>query len=531
MKCDKLSASLKLPELKFKKFLITEPDDKGFAKDQYNKIINRIINQQKLQLKPWEKELENIYSSSGRSNHQMIQSIKTKNQSKTIDIDGISNNDFYKQNQLNNINDSLEISKQIKITSHIRNKLKLPSNSLKSYILETKLTCKNKLLTDIVKNERNYIHKKQIEYDRSLKQEIRNLNKDILKFEQYATNEMLEKNQKYKYIRKIESNKKALLEEIKNLSQEYHSLKANIQKILRYINEKKIFVNFVNKLLGVESTIGNFNLDGINIQKLNDFELHSLIGEVEEEIHKNNIEESIFVTATDEELMELINKIEIVFKISEENILKALSAKEDFRQELILLKKNQNIIKQELESKIEENKKEYQDILKDLEGEQDNAYFKLNSSEDYDDFVRNLLKDFFIFLNNDFLKHKEEIDEYNIIDKIVKPGISHIKNKEKYIDNLIFNMEKFSEEDPEIFNKCINKIKNENKLKKYIREKENKEIELNTNNSKIMDKYNKIFIKERNNFKMLAPLSIFRKSKNKVKELKNETADFKLIYY
>ena len=159
-------------------------------------LINRIINQQKLQLKPWEKELENIYSSSGRSNHQMIQSIKTKNRSKTIDIDGISNNDFYKQNQLNNINDSLEISKQIKITSHIRNKLKLPSNSLKSYILETKLTCKNKLLTDIVKNERNYIHKKQIEYDRSLKQEIRNLNKDILKFEQYATNEMLEKNQK-----------------------------------------------------------------------------------------------------------------------------------------------------------------------------------------------------------------------------------------------------------------------------------------------------------------------------------------------
>ena len=217
-----------------------------------------------------------------------------------------------------------------------------------------------------------------------------------------------------------------------------------------------------------------------NIQKLNDFELHSLIGEVEEEIHKNNIEESIFVTATDEELMELINKIEIVFKISEENILKALSAKEDFRQELILLKKNQNIIKQELESKIEENKKEYQDILKDLEGEQDNAYFKLNSSEDYDDFVRNLLKDFFIFLNNDFLKHKEEIDEYNIIDKIVKPGILYIKNKEKYIDNLLFNMEKFSEEDPEIFNKCINKIKNEN----YFLDKKPRNVDYNNKKNK-----------------------------------------------
>ena len=92
-------------------------------------------------------------------------------------------------------------------------------------------------------------------------------------------------------------------------------------------------------------------------------------------------------------------------------------------------------------------------------------------------------------------------------------------------------MEKYSEEDPELFNKCLNKIKNENKLKKYYKERDNREMQIKLKNSKIMEKFNKVFVKERNKFKMLAPLSIFRKPKNIVKHLKTESADFKLIYY
>ena len=246
-----LSKSLKLPELKNQKFLITEPDDRGFANDQYNNIMNRIEIQRRLQLKPWEKDLDNIYSSSGRSNYQLFQNIKSKVNSKTIDLDEISySNEFYKKENLNTINDSMKISNQIKLNSYMRRKIKLPIASLKTYILETKQICKNKMITDIVKNERNNILRKQNEYDRALKQEIKNLEKDIAKFELYSTNEMFERNQKSKYINNIENKKKSLLEEIKNLSQEYHSLKAYIQKLLTYINEKKIYLNFVNKLLG-----------------------------------------------------------------------------------------------------------------------------------------------------------------------------------------------------------------------------------------------------------------------------------------
>jgi hypothetical protein len=365
----------------------------------------------------------------------------------------------------------------------------------------------------------------------ALKQEIKNLNKDILKFELHATNEMFEKNQKFKYMNNMEKKKKSLLNEIKELSQDYHSLKANIQKLLRYINEKKIYVNFVNKLLGGESKIGNLHLDDINIQKMEDSDLHFLIMDIEVELKKNNIEDNIFITATDEEITESINKIDIVFKILEERILKTLSNSEKIRQEIIEIKKEQNIIRKELELRLLEVKKEYQNIMEDYEGQEDNNYFKLDAPEEYDIYVRDLLKDFYSYINNDFIKKKEDIDEYNFIDKVVKPTIINIKRKEEQVDLLISDLEKYSEEDPGLFNKCINIIKNENKLKKYYREKIIREQQLKLKNDKIMEKFNKIFVKERNKFKMLAPLSIFKKSKNIVKELKAESADFKLIYY
>ena len=169
--------------------------------------------------------------------------------------------------------------------------------------------------------------------------------------------------------------------------------------------------------------------------------------------------------------------------------------------------------------------------MKEYLEEKDNANFKSHSPEDYNFFIRNLLIDFFQYINPDLDKNKEDIDEYNIIDKVVKPAIASIKNDEDKIDDFLSNLEKYSIEDPEVFNKCINKIKNENKLAKYIRDKDKREFESKLKNTKIMEKYNRIFVKERNKFKMLEPLSIFRKNKNIIKESKTESTDYKLMYY
>ena len=229
--------------------------------------------------------------------------------------------------------------------------------------------------------------------------------------------------------------------------------------------------------------------------------------------------------------MESINKIDIIFKVFEDKILKTLSNKENIRKEILVLKENEKEIKKELELRILEEEKEYQEIKKEYDEEEDSNNFKSYSSGDYDKYIRMLLKDFYCYLNKDFIKSRDDIDEYNIIDKVVKPAISNIKEKENQIDEFLSNMEKFSEEDYELFSKSINKVKNENKLKKYYKEKENRELQIRLKNSKIMEKFNKIFVKERNNFKMVPPLSIFKKPKNIVEKLKTETSDLKLIYY
>ena len=52
-----LSTSVKLPKLADSrpKFLITEPDDAGFCREQVNKINRGLYLQKQNTLKPWEK--------------------------------------------------------------------------------------------------------------------------------------------------------------------------------------------------------------------------------------------------------------------------------------------------------------------------------------------------------------------------------------------------------------------------------------------------------------------------------------------
>ena len=56
------STSFKFPELKNnQKFLITQPDDKSFAQEQVDKLIQGMYMRRQLKLKPWENILIKIY--------------------------------------------------------------------------------------------------------------------------------------------------------------------------------------------------------------------------------------------------------------------------------------------------------------------------------------------------------------------------------------------------------------------------------------------------------------------------------------
>ena len=528
-----VSSSVKLPKLKTnQKFLITEPDDRGFAQEQVDKLIQGIYLRKQLQLKPWEKDsYNNIYKSSGKSNHQILQNLKSKiHSSKTISLDELSHN-YYKDHQLKLINESQEISKQIQSNSEIRNKFRVPYTNINNYTIETKQICKNNMLSDLVKIERNKMKKKQSEYEEALKNEIKNLNNDIFLFEQYTTNEMFQSNQKSEYFTSIESNKKNLTQEIKKISQEYHSIKTEIQKTLKRINDKKIYVNFVHKLFGGEPELANCNLDDINFQSLNDTELHSLTNKIETEMKKSKSEDNVLITSTDEDLLGNINKMDIVFKIIEENILKTLAKKENLRNEIVLLTEEIENEKEDMQKEIEEREKEYKSALIDYEREKESTDMISYTPEEYNNYVRKLHIDLFEYVKNVTIKNKTDIDEYNIIDKIIKPTLKDITDKETKIDSLIIDMEKYSKQDNILFNNSVTKIKNENKILKYYEERNNREIANTIRNAKILDKINKIMITGKHKYKNPIPLSIVKKRRNDVKEVKTEPSDFKLLYY
>jgi hypothetical protein len=525
--------SLKFPELRTKNFLITQPDDKGFAQEQVDKIFQGIYIRSQMRLKPWEKDsFNNIYKSSGKSNHQILQDLKDKiNKSKTLNTDKYSNNNYYKENELKTISNSQEIARQIKSNIFIRKKFSQPSTNIKTYTIQTKQICQNNMLSELIKLERNKMRKIINEYEKSINKEMQNLNKDILNFEQYATNEMFKQNQRNKYINRIETFKRNLNEEIKNVNQEYHYLKAEIIRTLNKINDKKIYVSFVHKLFGGEPELGDCNLEDLIFQNMNENELHSITNMVESEMKKSKPEDNILITSTDEELLSNINKIDLVFKFMEENILKTLAKSEDLRNEIVLIKEEDQKEIEDLKKKIHEREIEYKEILKEYLAEKENSNLIYYSNEENNIFFRKLFMELFECTFDVIIKNRSDIDEYNVIDKIIKPSIKEIKDKERKIDNLILEMEKYSKQNKELFNISVTKIKNENKILKFHQERYNREFSSNLRNEKIFEKINKIMVTGKYKYKVQVPLNIIQKRQNNLKQLKTEPSDYKLLYY
>ena len=330
---------------------------------------------------------------------------------------------------------------------------------------------------------------------------------------------------------KIEINKKNLNEEYKNLIQEYHLLKVEIPKTLKKINDKKIYVNFVHKLFGGDPELSDLNLNDINFQNLSEPDLHSVTIKIENEMKKHKPEDNILLTSTDEELMGNINKLDIVFNFMEERILKTLEKNEKLRNEIISINEEGENEKKIMEKEIQEREKEYKNILLEYEGEKSSGEFISFSKEDYINFMRKLHIELFECIKDINIKDKSDIDEYNILDKIIKPTLTDIKEKERQIDNLIIEMGKYSKDNKELFNRSVNKIKNENRVFKFHQERYNREIANTLRNENILEKINKIMITGKYKYKMQIPLHILNKRRNNLKQLKTEPSDIKSLYY
>ena len=226
-----------------------------------------------------------------------------------------------------------------------------------------------------------------------------------------------------------------------------------------------------------------------------------------------------------------INKLDIVFNFMEERILKTLEKNEKLRNEIISINEEGENEKKIMEKEIQEREKEYKNILLEYEGEKSSGEFISFSKEDYINFMRKLHIELFECIKDINIKDKSDIDEYNILDKIIKPTLTDIKEKERQIDNLIIEMGKYSKDNKDLFNRSVNKIKNENRVFKFHQERYNREIANTLRNENILEKINKIMITGKYKYKMQIPLHILNKRRNNLKQLKTEPSDIKSLYY
>lgn len=528
------SSSVKLPQINnHQKILITQPDDKGFAQDQADKIIQGLYLRNQLKLKPWEKDsFKNIYQSSGKSNHQILHNLKIRvRSSKTINTEQLSNNRYFNDEESKSINDSQEIIKQIKLNSDIRKQYNQPSPNIKAYTIDTKEICKSNMLSEYINIERDKMQKRLNDYEKALKREIKDLNKDIFKFEQYSTNELLKRNLKYKYIFDIESNRKNLSLKIKKLLQENRAILDEMPKILKSINGKKIYVNFIHKLFGGEPELAHCNLDNINFVILKEEQLHEITNMVQSEMDKTASQEDVLSHSTEDDLIQNVNKLDVVFKVLEEEIMNTLSIKEKILKEISIFEEEGENEKNYIKNNIAQREKEYEKLLEEYETEKENIQIISFSKGDYINYMRKLHIELFEFVKDCIVKNKSDIDEYNIGDKIIMPVLKDITNKERTIERLISEMEKFSKEDKVLFNNSVSKIKKENKITKIYQEKNKRDLENSQRNAKILEKINKLIITGKHKYRNPLPLNIVKNKNSNAKELKTEQTDIKLIYY
>jgi hypothetical protein len=274
----------------------------------------------------------------------------------------------------------------------------------------------------------------------------------------------------------------------------------------------------------------NCNLDDLNFQNLNDKELNSITNIINREMENYNPENNVLDTSPEEEFLGP-SKIDIIFKIMEENIMKSLEEKEKLRNEAESMVENWEKEKQEIVKIIEEREEEYKVLHDEYLREKENVELITFSSGGYNEYMRKLHVELFESIKDVIIKNKYDIDEYNIVDKIIKPNIDEIKEKELKIEDLIREMEKYSKENSKLFNTTVNKVKNENKFLKYLEEKNIREIANSMRNAKILDKMNKIMITGRYKYKMPVPLSILKQRTDNKKELKTEPSDLQYIQY
>ena len=287
----------------------------------------------------------------------------------------------------------------------------------------------------------------------------------------------------------------------------------------------------MHKFLGNNLNIKFNNInENINYHRLSDNQINNLLIDIFSEfsdlISNKDFSESLNKFLEDE------NIIIFIFKSVQKNIITINIKLNEIKKEENKINNNNINLKNKLIDTINNNKREYLKLLKEYEKEK--IKYKEINNKNYDDDIidkKNLLIELFEYIKNTKIKNKEDLDEKTFKKFIINSLFIDIKQKENYINDLINEIEKYDKENKELLYKIINKIKESNRIKKYMEERKIKENQNEIKKIKIIEKMKQNIITGRNKYNSRITINLFKNKKEIKYNDKNKIIENNLIFY
>ncbi len=538
---------------RLKNLFVTTLDDIGLANKQIEKIDEIVKKNKETEQKAWNRQiLNNIYKFSGKSNYQALKEYSKRY--KLIKKTDLSQIEWDKQSYLNKrqVNQILEgnkITKGVLQSLEITNRLRDKKVYLHEFVFQTKKISIKNLKIKLLKNEKENLSKKENEYENALNYEKQSLENDIDEFDLYKIKTKQQLLNDETTLIKLNQINKILFEEAKRLSNEYNYIVDEIIRYIALIINYKTYASFVHKLLGEESD--NFNLslhDCINYKKwtendLSEYVQKALTG-LETYLAKISLNEKVLDVLSDN------NRLEILFQVMEDNILKVFKEKEEFEENEKRIKDENMRQYNRLINVYENHKIKYNIYLTELKEERKKIQTTNIDPEqfEYNIYMSSLLEDIcnFVLIIENKRKMRKSVSQINLTSnsnninlgeyelynaKDVKNCFQALKEKQFYTLGLINEIEMYKSEDHNLIRIIMSELRANNR---FLRRQDEKQKEIQKEfekREKFINKFKQNSIRQKYKFREPIPYHILKERRKQVVKFKPQSTSENLMFY
>ena len=510
-----------------------ETDDTIFALSEIRRVDKKIAKRVNKNL-IWKEKINSIYDNYCSKNRKDIRDIKERVRHNFSGINSklrkqIYKNKYFPEEKVEMIKDAQTIMTKIKKNMNQERESNKQFNhfnkiDLHSFARQNREICLKNIFIDLIKDESYKILIKEKQINKALEEAKIDFQKDKEVFDEFAANKKKSFREKEIQLEESIKQNKIIFDQLKKCSSELHGTKDEIDKNIKDIVLYKEYADFVHQIIDDDARIKKVNLNKImaeNKGKNIDGVVKILLDEF-----------SFLIDDYQFSLSDDLNNPKILtdlFLTMEANIINSIEERDITIREI---NKNRTKYEKELENlrdKIESDKKVLNSICQEIKihknfiSPRNDLKKILEENEKYISIIYDeLLK---------VTKQKKTIQNNNICSETLKL-LSKIEDKLIILlgeMDKIKEIEKESNTDDGIFKNIIDKVKNDNKIEKYI---ESREISL-----KLKEEKNKKYQQRMNRYKKRGPI-IFpppwaikkNKEKNFVKKDKNKD-DEDILYY